>query len=92
MAASSFAKVTATTSMTNHERRSARKRAKDASNGIVAPTSAPTAPRRPGLRGVQYAFSDKEPPRRVVRRPAEATQLKQIPVPRLKEHERACLC
>jgi hypothetical protein len=89
MVGSSYAKVTATTLMTHYERRRAKQMAKDARNGVREPSAAlyPTQPRRAGLRGVKYAFSNNEAPRRVVPRAPEATQPRTIPIPCLEGQE-----
>lgn len=88
-AASLFAKVTATTSMTNHERRLAKKAAKAAAKGVNGPDPKPTPgqPRRTGLRGKKYAFSHTEAPRLVVPRDPQATQPKTTDIPRLEGQE-----
>lgn len=89
MVESTFSKVTATTSMTNYERRNARKRAQAARKGATqpAPDPASTKPRREGLRGVRLAFFHDEPPRRVVPRTVSTSRPQHIPIPRLKGQE-----
>lgn len=83
-----YSKVTATVSMTNFERRNARKMAKElAKNGHTDVQQPPAQPRREGLRGRKFAYSNSEAPRRVVRRDPAATQPKAIPIPRLEGQE-----
>lgn len=90
MADSTYSKLSATTSRTNLERRTAKLIAKDlAKVGQTNIQQPPTQPRREGLRGRQYAYSNTEAPRRVVRRDPAATQFKPIPVPRLEGQEGA---
>lgn len=83
-----YSRVTATVSMTNFERRVAKKMAKELAQTGHTETERPlTQPRREGLRGRKFAFSNNEAPRLVVRRDPVATQPKPIPIPRLEGQE-----
>lgn len=83
MPPSSFAKVTATTLMTNYDRRMGKKRAKLIAKGVHGPDPepAPTQPRREGLRGKKLAFFPDKPPQLVVPRNPQAAQPNTTAIP-----------
>ncbi|KAG8723112.1 hypothetical protein FRC09_004711 [Ceratobasidium sp. 395] len=85
-----YRRVVATTSMTTAERAQSKRIRRQINRG-EEPTEVMARrgpPRRPGLRGYQYAYTNEDPPMRVVPhedRMTDATE--EVSVPRLSNHE-----